>query len=219
MSAPAKEITAVATLEGSPTYMVDLPMEVPPEMLGLHFNGSPPTIANIEIKSPLQGRIQSGHYIHGVKLVNIEIMNLVSCDHLTEVLRANASYPRQLVVSSSPTYTDPMIGRRYGHPLFKHQLPTNAHHVGFVMRGFPPVITSVTDGMKGRLFPGQTVEGLYIPGRPLMNLQAGGFTSNNVYHAISETSGIEGRQLVVRDGHKVQQDTTSNAPFDDCVIS
>jgi len=218
MNAPANEIIAVATLEAIPTYMVDLPM-VPPEMIGLHFNGSPPTVADIDSKSPLHGRIQIGHYIHGVELANIGIMNLVSCDHLTEVLRVNACYPRQLVVSSSPTYTDPMIGRRSSHPFFKHQLTTSARHAGCVMRGFPPVIASVTDDMKDRLFPGQTVEALYIPGRPLMNLQAGGFTSNNVTRAISETSGIEGRQLVVRDGHKAQKETGSNAAFDDCVIS
>ena len=87
------------------------------------------------------------------------------------------------------------------------------------MKGFPPVIISVTEMMQGRLFPGQTVESLYIPGRPLLNLQAGGFTSDNVYRALADTSKVEGRQLLVRDGQKPQKKTGSNAAFDDCVIS
>mmetsp|Transcript_43103 Transcript_43103/g.104320 ORF Transcript_43103/g.104320 Transcript_43103/m.104320 type:complete len:219 (+) Transcript_43103:94-750(+) len=218
MKAPNHEIIAVATLEGSPTYVVDLPLEVPPEMLGVTLSGSPPTIAQVDLKSPLQGKVQIGHYIHAVKLVNMEISNLVNCNHLTEVLRVNTNYPRQLVISPSISYIDPMVGKRANHPFFKYQLPASAQ-VGFAIKGFPPIISSVTDAMQGRLFPGQTVEALHIPGRPLMNLQAGGFTSTNVYTALSETSGVQGRQLVVRDGHKKQKQVGSNAALDDCIIS
>ncbi|CAJ1962107.1 unnamed protein product [Cylindrotheca closterium] len=219
MNVPNNDIVAVATLEGSQTYLVDLPMEVPPEMLGLTLTGSPPTISQVDLKSPLQGKVQVGHYIHAVKLVNMEILNLVGCNHLTEVLRFNANYPRQLVISHSISFIDPMVGKRANHPFFKHQLSPSPQ-LGFAILGFPPVISSVAEGeMKTRLFPGQTVEALHIPGRPLMNLQAGGFTSHNVYRALSETSGVEGRQLIVRDGHKVQKEVGSNACFDDCVIS
>ena len=218
MSAP-QEIIAVATLEGNATYVVDLPIEVPPEMLSLTLlTGSPPAIKHVDFKSPLQGRVQPGHYIHAVKLVNMEILNLVDCNHLTEILRVNTGYPRQLVISPTPNYIDPMVGRRANHPFFKHQLPASSQ-VGFAMKGFPPVIISVTEMMQGRLFPGQTVESLYIPGRPLLNLQAGGFTSDNVYRALADTSKVEGRQLLVRDGQKPQKKTGSNAAFDDCVIS
>jgi len=220
MSAPNKhEIVAVATLEGNPTfYVVDLPMEVPPEMLGLTLTGSPPTVKHVDVTSPLQGKVQVGHYVHAVKLVNMEIVNLVGCNHLTEILKVNTGYPRQLVISPSISYIDPMVGRRANHPFFKHQLPASPQ-IGFAMRGFPPVITSVTEATQGRLFPGQTVESLYIPGRRLMNLESGGFTADNVFTALSQTSGVEGRQLIVRDGHKTQTEVGSSACFDDCVVS
>lgn len=217
MSAP-NEIIAIATLEGSSSYyMVDLPLEVPPELLGLTLTGSPPTIQHVDIKSPLQGKVQVGHYIHAVKLLNMEILNLVNCNHLTEVLRANANYPRQLVISSSISYIDPMVGRRANHPFFKHQLPAS-RQIGFAMVGFPPVITGVTEATQGRLFPGQTVEAVHIPGRRLMNLQAGGFTSDNVFRALTETWEVEGRQLIVRDGSK-QKTKRSDKGMPDCVIS
>lgn len=193
-------------------------MGVPPEELGLYLNGSPPSVVKVDDKSPLQGKVQVGYYVHAVNLVNMEILNLVDVNHLTEVLRANANFPRQLLISPSLSYVDPMVGRRVNHPFYKHQLPASPQ-VGFAMQGFPPIITSVTKEMQGRLFPGQTVEAVHIPGRPLMNLRAGGFTSQNVYTALSETSGVEGRQLLVRDGHEAQHEVGSSECCDDCVIS
>ena len=86
------------------------------------------------------------------------------------------------------------------------------------MSGFPPVISHVGSFFEGRLFVGQTVEALSVPGKPVMNLNSGGFTGANVTKELERTAHIEGRQLTVKDGHKVSQEVGSDAAFDDCVI-
>jgi hypothetical protein len=105
------------------------------------------------------------------------------------------------------------------YSVYKHELPASKD-LGFAIVRFPPVISAVDPEWKGRLFVGQTVESLYIPGEPLMNLQAGGFTAANVKIKLASTVHMKGRILSVRDGHKVETETGSNAPFDpkDCII-
>lgn len=201
----------------STAYAVDLPEGIIPEELGLALTGSPPTVSMLTFKSPLEGEIQTGHYIHSIRLNNLEIVNLVDCNHLMDVLRANSNFPRQLICSRLPHYVDPTVGGSAYRPLFKHTLPVSPN-VGFGMAGFPPVISFVEESMLGRIFVGQTVEALWIPGRPLMNLQAGGFTSARVNSELAATSHIEGRHLTVRDGSKVQKEVGSSAGCDDCVI-
>eukprot|EP00980_Cylindrotheca_fusiformis_P007751 scaffold1648_cov115-Cylindrotheca_fusiformis.AAC.6 len=201
-------------------YCVDLPQGVIPEEFGFTLSGSPPTVSMLTPGSPLEGKIQIGHYIHCIRLNGLEIVNLVDCNHLMSVLRANTNYPRQLLCSAAPVYVDPMVGGSPYRPLFKHGLPASAQ-LGFALTGFPPVIAQVDKFLEGRLFVGQTVEALWIPGRPLMNLQAGGFSSAKVNRELAATSNIEGRKLTVRDGQTaVPNDPGSTAGCDDiCTIS
>jgi hypothetical protein len=220
MSATTKTVSITTTVvqgAASTSYAVDVLEGVPPEELGLILTGSPPTVSMLAPKSPLEGKIQSGDCIHSIRLHNLEIVYLVDCNHLMDVLRANANYPRQLVCSNHSVYFDPTVGTSAHRPLFKHQLPASPQ-LGFAMAGFPPVISSVDYSLQGRLFIGQTVEALWVPGRPLMNLQAGGFTSANVSAELAASSNVEGRQLTVRDGHKVQKEVGSSAGCDDCAI-
>ncbi len=88
---------------------------------------------------------------------------------------------------------------------------------------FPPIILQVAadSPVQGRIIPGQTVEALLIPGRQRMDLAAGAFTAAKVSEALSETSNVNGRVLVVKDApHGPTEKGTSQACVcEDCVIS
>lgn len=209
-------------------YVVNLPVGC--HDLGFQVEGAttgttPLVITSVAKDSPLQGRLFVGHYIHGLLMPDIEIVNLSIATHLMEMLHLNVANQRQLLISSTPYYVDPSTGTRTLGAMYKHKLPSSSSSMkngdlGFAMRGFPPVISTVqpTSIMTGRLHPGQTVEALLIPGQPVMNLAAGAFTSSKVQERLLRTAHITGRQLVVKDGAPPQREKGSNAAFDDCVI-
>jgi hypothetical protein len=190
--------------------------------LGFQAQGIPLVVTDVAQNSPIQDTLFVGHYIHGLIMPDIEIVNLSDPTHLTNMLRANVANPRQLLISSTPYYVDASIGTSTIGALYKHKLP--AKYLGVTMRGFPPVIENVepTSMMTGRLHPGQTVEALLVPGQPVMNLAAGAFTSAKLQDQLLRTAHMEGRQLVVKDGgaHQHQREKGSNDPFamDDCCV-
>jgi hypothetical protein len=188
--------------------------------LGFQVQGIPLVITAVAKSSPVQDILFVGHYIHGIIMPDIEIVNISDPAHLMAMLQANVDNPRQLLISSTPYYVDPLIGTNtIIGALYKHRLPAGKY-LGFAMQGFPPVISCVqpTSMMTGRLHTGQTVEALLIPGQPVMNLAAGAFTSSKLQDRLSRTTQMEGRQLVVKDGAQRRREKGSNAAFDDCVI-
>ena len=190
--------------------------------LGFQVSGSPPRISHVNFDSPLRDQLMGGHYVHGLLLPGLEIVNLMDSNHLMQLLHANVPNPRHLLVSHNQFFVDPSMGKTARGALYKHQLLPQKD-LGFTMDGFPPVIHAVLphSALYGRLLPQQTVEALVVPQRPVMNLAAGGFTAAKVQQRLLETAHMEGRQLVVSDirpaYHKGRQ-KGSSAPMDDCVI-
>jgi hypothetical protein len=220
---PIVEAVPISSTNASGTngiYVVDLP--IGPADLGFQVQGTPPQISVINKDSPVFGQICVGHYIHGIIMSEIEIVNLTDPVHVTQLIQANAKNPRRLMISSSPFYVDGSIDNTNAvrSAIYKHRLPASSS-LGFAMKGFPPSITVVapTSPLAGRLHPGQTVEALLVPGQPVMNLAAGAFTSAKVEERLLATCQLGGRQLVVKDGHNPQREKGSSRPLDDCVIS
>ena len=201
-------------------YVVDLP--IGPVDLGFQVQGCPPQISIIHMDCPIMGQIAVGHYVHGIVLPGIEIVNLTDCVHFTQLMQANAANPRRLMLSSSPFYVDTSLGNTNNTrcAIYKHQLPASSS-LGVVMKGFPPVITIVSPSspLAGRLHKGQTVIALLVPGQPVMNLASGAFTSARVEERLQSTCHLGGRQLVVKDGHNPQREKGSSRALDDCAIS
>lgn len=207
----------------SDVYFVDLPVRSAD--LKFEVEGCPPQISIVHKDCPVADQLPEGHYIHGVILPEIEIVSLTDPVHLQNLIEANTSNPRRLMVSSSPFYVDSTVENRNNTDavrgaLYKHTLPASSS-LGFGMRGFPPVITVVapTSPLSGRLHPGQTVEALLVPGQPIFNLGAGGFTSARVEERLFDTCEIPRRTLVVKDGHDDKAGKGSSRALDDCAIS
>jgi hypothetical protein len=221
---PAGLSTAHAVAEPS-LYIVALPIGC--SDLGFDVVGSPPCISNVSKLNAVANanananlpNLKEGHYIHGLIMPDIVIDNLVDSKHLTELLRVNMNGPRHIMVSPSPFFADPVAGNQNTGALYKHALPVNLD-LGLHMKGFPPGITYVQPNspLAGRVYSGQGVHAVVIPGQPVFNLQAGAFTSDKVQERLASTSHIEGRQLVVKDGAQPRREKGSHAAFDDCAI-
>lgn len=209
--------TETVSTSNNQIYFVDLP--IGQANLGFQVQGSPPQISMIQKDSPVATQLMVGHYIHGIGLPDIEIVNLSDPDHVMSLIQANAVNPRRLLVSSTPFYVDTNFSSTSG-VLYKHILPATSS-LGIAMKGFPPVITLVTptSPLSGRLHPGQIVEALVVPRQPIMNLAAGAFTSAKVEQQLLNTCHIAGRILVVRDGPIPPQEKGTSRALDDCVIS
>jgi len=201
-------------------FSVDLPVEV--TNLGFQLQGSPPQFSVIEPSSPLVGRISVGLYVHGISLPQAEIVNLSDPQHLMQVIQANATNPRRLLVSSSPYFVDTSLGSSASTrgTLYKHELPATSS-LGISLKGFPPFISHVAPSspLLGRVHPGQVVVALVVPGRPIMNLEAGGLRADRVEEQLNNTCTMANRQLVVKDGTGAMRQKGSRAAMDDCVIS
>jgi hypothetical protein len=224
------QASPVAQASSEPLYTVDLPVG---QDHGFIVQGSPPRISYVNLESPVYDGIVVGHYIHGLILPGIEIVNLTDHNQLTQLLEMNVANPRHILVSHNQYFIDPVIGSSTAGALYKHRLEADKY-LGFTMEGFPPTIKFVdpNSSMVGRLHLGQRVEALLVPNQPVMNLAAGAFTSAKVQERMIATSHIEGRQLVMKDGvptygsERQQQQHRygkgrqkgSNAAFDDCVI-
>jgi hypothetical protein len=212
--------TATAHAVAQPSlYIVDLP--IGRSELGFDVVGSPPCISNVSKlynSVPNSPNLTEGHYIHGLIMPDIVIDNLNDPEHLKNLLKANVSGPRHIMVSPSPFFADPIAGSQNVGALYKHALPVKVD-LGLQMKGFPPGITYVSPNspLAGRVHPGQGVHALVVPGQPIFNLQAGAFTSDKVQQRLASTANIEGRQLVVKDGAQPRREKGSRAAFD-CVI-
>lgn len=203
-----------------PLQTVELPIGC--QDLGFSMKGSPIRITEVSPNSPLKG-LKEGHFIHGLVMPDIEIVMLADSNHLANLLNVNIMNPRHLLVSHNMYFIDPSIGSNaVAGAMYKHRLPA-AKDLGFTLVGFPPVIHCVTQHsiFVGKLHPGQTVEALIVPGMPVFNLGAGGFTNAKLQERLNSTSHIEGRQLVVKDvtsAYGKGREKGSSAAFDDCVI-
>lgn len=220
---PIVEAIPVGNITGGPQgdcFYVEVPSGYPD--LGFQVSGSPLMVTTVNKDSPVLDKVSVGNYIHGIILPDVEIVNLVEPQHLLELMKVNSSNPRRLIVSSNPFYIDPSVDSGNSKALgalYKHNIPTMSN-LGFTMRGFPPVISSVLHGshFAGRLHSGQTVEALLVPGQPTMNLAAGAFTSAKVAERLLETSHIGGRQLVVKDAVIPPREKGTSRPVDDCCV-
>ena len=201
-------------------YIVELPVGC--SDLGLKLVGSPPTISDLLKNGPLTGKVTSGHYVHGIVMPGVVIDNLIDSGHLTQLLKANVSGPRSIMVSPSPFFADPVAGTNHKGPLYKHTLPANVSDLGLSMKGFPPAITLVSSNspLKGRIYEGQGVQAVIIPGQPIFSLQSGGFTDAKVLEKLASTSEIEARQLVVTDENKAGREKGSSKAVElsDCIV-
>jgi hypothetical protein len=201
-------------------FSVDLPVGV--TNLGFQLLGSPPQFSVIDPSSPLVGHVSVGLYVHGISLPQAEIVNLSDPQHLMQVIQANCTNPRRLLVSSSPYYVDSSLGSSASTrgTLYKHELPATPS-LGITLKGFPPFISYVAPSspLVGRVHTGQIVVALLVPGRPMMNLEAGGFRSDRVEEQLINTCTLTNRQLVVKDGAGAMREKGSRAGMDDCVIS
>ena len=204
-------------------YLVDIPAGVSSIDADVTSTGNAAmVVSSISKDSSVYGKLQVGHYIHGLIMPEIEIINLKDSKQLHELLVANLGVHRQLIVSAHTSYYDRTVGETNPTgPLYKHNLPIG-QDMGVSMSGFPPVIVQVlpTSPLSGRLHPGQTVVALIIPGQPTMNLAAGAFTGVKVQERLTATGGMEGRKLVVKDGSKPYREVGNSAAVvcDDCVI-
>lgn len=212
---PSGDYALDSPLSGE-VYAIDLPLDLTPEAMCIQLKGSPPSIY-VASHSPLAGQAQDGHYIHCIRLRDMEIVNVLDVNYLESVLRTTINSPRQLILSPHPHYVDPAIGSHESIRFYKHKIP--AFHAPFSLAGFPPVVTNVEPSFHGRLVENQTIEALYIPGESLMNLKAGGFTGRNVLAKLDATNHIEGRILTVKDIRIVPKKNETNTGFPDCVIS
>lgn len=217
---PIVQAVAVGPDTSNGVYFVDLP--IGPANLKFGVQGSPPQISVVHYDSPVAGQLTVGNYIHGLIMPDIEIVSLVDPVHLQTLIQANAGNPRRLMISSSPFYVDSSAGSNTTVPgaLYKHTLPASSS-LGVGFKGFPPVITVVAPSslLAGRLHPGQTVAALLVPGQPIFNLAAGGFTSDRLEQRLLDTFQMQGRKLIVRDGQPAKGSKASSRAFDDCVIS
>lgn len=207
-------------LPGYGIYFVDLRIGL--VNFGFSVQGNPPQFSEIDPSSPVYKQTLVGHYIHGISLPQIDILNLSDPAHLMKLLHANTGNPRRLWISSSPYFIAESLGScaTTKGPLYKHELPTNSD-LGIKLVGFPPVIQNVTplSPMNGRLYPGQTIVALLVPGQLVMDIEAGGFTAARVREQLHRTCEKVGRQLVVIDGSLGKKEKGSSRALDDCIIS
>lgn len=218
---PIVEAIPVSTAQDSEgVYFVDLP--IGQVDLGFQVLGSPPQFSVIDPKSPLRDLTCVGHYIHGISLPQSDIINLVDPVQLMKLIQVNAATTRRLVISRHLYFVDSSLGSSAATkgPLYKHELPTTTS-LGIGMRGFPPLINVVapTSPLAGRIHAGQTVVALLVPGKPIMNLEAGAFTADRVEEQLMMSCAVVGRQLVVKDGSGPKGQVGSSRAMDDCVIS
>jgi hypothetical protein len=203
-------------------FCVDLPVGL--TSVGFQLQGNPPQFSVIDPLSPLRNQIAVGQYVHGISLPQTEIINLSDPAHLMQLIQANAQNPRRLLVSSTPFYLDASLGSSAATKgtLYKHELPPTTS-LGIALRGFPPFVSVVAPSspLVGRLHPGQAVVALVVPGRPIMNMEAGGFRADRVEQQLLDSCTMPNRLLVVKDRDTtiVNREKGSSRAMDDCVIS
>jgi len=139
-----------------------------------------------------------------------------------QLIQVNIANPRRLLVSSLPYYGDMSLGdsASTNTTLYKHELPATSN-IGIALKGFPPFVSFVSPSspLVGRLHGGQVVVAVLVPGRPIMNLESGGFRADKVEEYLLSTCTVMNRQLVLKDGSGIRPKKGSNAAFDDCIIS
>lgn len=213
MASAPTQATAMATT--TTLQVVPLPIGLTLSELGIEIgrSSSPPTITNVFVEkdSPLVGLVHIGQYCHGIRLPQVEIVNLTDAAQLMDLIQANQHNPRELLLSDTAFYIDPCLqqqqqgGGGYSGALYKHTLPTTTRNtdLGIQFGGFPPVIESVSphSPCAGRLHSHQTVECLMVsPNQEIFSLTSGAFTSAKLVEKLNNSAHVEGRLLVVKDG-------------------
>ena len=192
-----------------------------------------PRVGRVDPKSPLHNEfVQLGQndnwYVHVLKLPSVEIFNIVSSNHLMDLINSNVGTERQLFLSSSPDYVDGSVGmlstvttKSPSGAMYKHDIPTQ-QDLGIIFVGFPPVVNhvSATSVLYGRAVPGQTVQALLVPGMDRFDIESGGFRSDVLKQRLDMSANIPGRTLVLQDAPNTPKEKGSSQPFDDgcCTI-
>jgi hypothetical protein len=216
MSSPANEMAtnpSKCSATSTEVTLVVLDLEVNSSS-GIIFDGSPPRVTRLAHDIPsLPKQSIIGYYMQCLQIPGVEISNVNDTTQLHQVLTASQDLPRRLMLSSHAPEAN-KDGCRY-----TYDVPATAY-LGVHFSGFPAVVESVDkkSPMTGKIFPGQSVYAVIVPGRPDLKLQSGGFTGHRVEEHLKQHFHVPGKQLVITDKPKVVRDRTSNSPFDDCVI-
>mmetsp|Transcript_24326 Transcript_24326/g.57635 ORF Transcript_24326/g.57635 Transcript_24326/m.57635 type:complete len:261 (+) Transcript_24326:112-894(+) len=191
-----------------------------------------PRVGRVDPKSPLYNDFdqlgQQNNYVHVLKLPSVEIFNIVSSNHLMDLIISNFGTERHLFLSSSPEYVDDSVGVSSTAPpltssgaMYKHDLPSQ-QDLGIIFVGFPPVVNhvSTTSVLYGRAVPGQTAQALLVPGMDRFDIDTGGFRSDVLKQRLDMSANIPGRILVLKDAPHTPKEKGSSQPFDDgcCTI-
>jgi len=89
--------------------------------------------------------------------------------------------------------------------------------LGVTFLGFPPSIQSIDERspLYNKIHVGQIVNEIEIPGFPVMNLSAGGFTADNVTRKLQEHGSITNKFITVQDCRVIKPSKKgSEAAFD-----
>mmetsp|Transcript_28982 Transcript_28982/g.47859 ORF Transcript_28982/g.47859 Transcript_28982/m.47859 type:complete len:211 (-) Transcript_28982:84-716(-) len=155
--------------------------------IGITFDGSPPKIIRVAKDSPVQ-EVEEGLYAQTLIVPGCEMSFIPYAARLVSDLQYFEQVDRTLVFRDAPLT---------GPPIWKLSLPLGP--LGIIMKGFPPVITTVENNseFKGLIQEGMTVDRLIVPGVCDLNLASGGFTDTRVTKMLNESQKVEGRILVL----------------------
>jgi len=187
------------------------------------FSGSPnPKIDFVDprVNSMLGNNVSiTGCYCSKLKLRSngvddITISNIDNSDQLKSIFGINMNLHRELFLS----YNIPQKEKRNNDGLvYKMMMPDGKPLGGLTLHGFPPVIQSVDmkSSLYNKVHVGQIIVEIEIPGVPLMNLSAGGFTTDNVTRKLKEHGNVSNRFITVQDCRVIKpSEKGSNDAFD-----
>ena len=192
--------------------IIDLPIG---ESSGIAFAGSPPRVSQLILEFPhVKENEVHGYYFHALQILpGLEVSNVYDSNRLRELIMANQNLARRLVLSQVP----PAIqndGCRY-----KHDIPTGSE-LGIQFTGFPAQIGSVdpSSPFVGKIYPGQHVDSVIVPGQPVLTLQSGGFTGSRVQEYLKRHAHVPNKQITLKDQTLTppvrRQKHTNTDPFD-----
>jgi len=170
------------------------------------FSGTPnPKIEFVDPKvSSILGsnKILTGCYCSKLKLRSngdddITVSNIDNSDQLKSIFGININLHRELWLS----YNAPKKEKLNGDGLVYRMKIPDGKALGVTFHGFPPVIQSVEElsSLYNKIHVGQIVIETEIPGFPVMNLSAGGFTADNLTKKLKEHGNISNRFITVQD--------------------
>jgi hypothetical protein len=165
------------------------------------FAGDPPKVVGGGYVLATAGSTPvMGYFFSSLRLPGLEISCIDDPNYLQQLLHANQSVARQLILTAARPFPSSGTGTLYRHDL----MTGTAQDLGITFFGFPPVVKAVEKNSPffGKMHPGQTVDALCLQGHLDLTLQSGGFTASRIHQLLQETSHYDcpgSRQIVVKD--------------------